>query len=99
MKLRVKLHQKNLWRRSRANQSDAQLREEFRQSRGKLIVTLKLARNKYYTNKLNESKFNLRMPWNTVNSLTGRQTKCSIDEIISNNFPRRQMDELANEFN
>lgn len=88
-----------LYRRSKANPSDEILKLESRQMRNKLTARIRLAKNNYYKNKLNNFRKDVRKSWQLVNSLTGRPPKSGIDEVITLNFPERQADELANTFN
>lgn len=88
-----------LYRRSKANSAGEILKHESRQMRNKLTAKIRLAKNNYYKNKLNNCRKDIRKSWQLVNSLTGRKPKDDIDEVITINFPERQAEELANDFN
>lgn len=91
-KIRDKLHKR--WLKNKNNELNNIIYKKFNNNLNKRISN---AKNTYNMQQFIKYRNNLRVTWQIINNITGKQIK-NVDETIKKNFPNEKLEDLTEEF-
>ena len=97
-KIRDKLFRK--WKNCRnSNENKPLYREEYKKYRNKLSKAIKNRKFKYYKERFEKSKGNIKETWQIINEFIGHKKKDTVDEVLARYLGKTKTnEEIANNF-
>ena len=93
------IRRKNLLYKKSINKPTELNIQKYKMYRNKLNVTLRLAKQNYFSNLLDKEKHNMRNTWKILNSILRTSKKPMSNKFVKNNVTLTDSNEIANEFN
>nr|CAI5839611.1 unnamed protein product [Callosobruchus analis] len=79
--------------------NNIQLKQSFKSYKNCVSNLIKITKNNYYLNKLNENANNYRKTWETINEISNKPKSSTVDEIKVDNDIVNDPKKIANHFN